>query len=135
MSQWTHVNAAIRFDGLTKKELPTEKELGNICRWEDEDISHWGNCNIPCGSEGSIQYRIIKNPDKSALAAMVVVFYGDLRDYDDNNEIVHYFNRIIKDKFIRSGLLEIEVESKVMLVYRYNSTDNQWNLIYKEIYL
>jgi hypothetical protein len=37
MSQWTHVNAAIRFDG----EPITKKELGVICtyqKWKDTDM-------------------------------------------------------------------------------------------------
>jgi hypothetical protein len=125
MSQWTHVNASIRFDEIMNIGLlPTEKELGKICRWEDEDTSHWDNPDLPCGSEGSIDYKIIKNPDGSCMAAMVVVFFGDLRDYDNADEILNYFERVTKGKMIRSGVLEIDVESKDTLIYRYDS--NKW---------
>lgn len=126
MSQWTHVNASIRFDGMSEIELPSEKDLGRICRWDDEDWSHWENPDLPCGSEGSIEYKIIKNPLKSCLAAMVIVFYGDLRDYNNVNEILEYFNKIIKNRSIRSGILEIEVEYGDTLVYRFDYDKNQW---------
>jgi len=126
MSQWTHVNASIRFDGIMNMGLPTEKELGKVCRWEDEDTSHWDNADLPCGSEGSIDYKIIKNPDESCMAAMVVVFFGDLRDYDSADEILKYFERIVKGKMIRSGVIEIDVEFKDTLVYRYDSENNEW---------
>lgn len=126
MSQWTHINASIRFDGIMNLGLPTEKELGKICRWEDEDTSHWENPDLPCGSEGSINYKIIKNPNTHSIAAMVVVFYGDLRDYSDVDEILKYFERITKGKAIRSGVLEIDVEFKDTIVYRFDSEKEIW---------
>lgn len=126
MSQWTHINASIRFDGIMNLGLPTEKELGKICRWEDEDTSHWENPDLPCGSEGSINYKIIKNPNIHSIAAMVVVFYGDLRDYSDVDEILKYFERITKGKAIRSGVLEIDVEFKDTIVYRFDSEKEIW---------
>ena len=57
---------------------------------------------------------------------MVVVFYGDLRDYDDASEIIEYFNKITNGKMIRNGVLEIEVEFKETLVYRYDSEGEEW---------
>jgi len=125
MSQWTHVNASIRFDGILNTGLPTEKELGKICRWEDEDTSHWDHPDLPCGSEGSIKYQIIKSTDYS-MAAMVVVFYGDLRDYENVDEILEYFKRITQGKMIRSGILEIDVEFQSIFVYRYDGVIREW---------
>lgn len=125
MSQWTHVNASIRFDGFLGTGLPTKQELGQICCWEDENTSHWDNPDLPCGSEGSIEYEIISNPNKNSIAAMVIVFFGDLRDYDNAQEILEYFERITKDKIIRSGILEIDIEFKETLVYRHDS-DTGW---------
>lgn len=126
MSKWTHVNASIRFDGLTNKTLPTKKELGIVCKYGDEDESRWENPDLPCGSEGSIDYRIIKNPDKDCVAAMVVVFWGDLRDYDNIDEILQYFEEITIGKDIRSGILEIDVEFREILIYRYNQDTEKW---------
>jgi len=132
MSQWTHVNASIRFDGFQGLGLPTEKELGKICKWEDEDTQHWEKSKLPCGSEGSIEYKIIKNTDESSIAAMVVVFYGDLRDYSNKLAILDYFNTIINGNFIRSGILEIEIEFDKVFVYKYNQELRKFKLIYEE---
>lgn len=123
MSQWTHVNASIRFDGLLGMGLPSEKELGKMCKWEDEDDSHWDNSNLPCGSEGSIEYTIVKTGGENSLACMVVVFTGDLRDYDNVQEILDYFNKITNGKMIRSGILEINVAPQEVKVYRYSDDD------------
>lgn len=133
MSQWTHVNASIRFDGIMRMGLPTEQELGRMCRWEDEDTSHWDDSILPCGSEGSIQYQIVRNPNESSVAAMVVVFYGDLRDYNSEEEILKYFNTITKGKMIRSGMLEIDIEFKTTNTYCYDSDKGEWRCINKEI--
>ena len=73
MSQWTHVNASIRFDGLLGMGLPTESDLGVICTYEN-----WKNTDMPCGSEGGLQYSIIKNPDTSCLAAWWLYFMATL---------------------------------------------------------
>lgn len=118
MSQWTHVNASIRFDGILGMGQPTEKDLGQICRFGDEQ--DWENSIIPCGSEGSIEYKIVKTGDENDMASMVVVFTGDLRDYDDANEIIKYFNDIVKERMIRSGILEIEVEFQYILILQYD---------------
>jgi len=120
MSQWTHVNASIRFDGIMGMGQPTKQDLGQMCKWEDDDTSHWENSKIPCGSEGSIEYKIIKTGGENSIASMVVNFTGDLRDYDDANKIIAYFNDIVKDRMIRSGILEIDVEFKDTLVLRYD---------------
>lgn len=126
MSQWTHVNASIRFDEINREDLPTEKELGKICRWEDEDFSHWGNSTLPCGSEGSLEYAIIANPDIHCIAAMAVVFFGDLRDYNNANEILKYFGKITEGRMIRSGILEVDIENNNTLIYRYDSENKKW---------
>lgn len=125
MSTWTHINASIRFDGVLGMPLPNERELGDICRWEDENTDHWDTTLLPCGSEGSLQYEIIRNPDPDCLAAMVVVFYGDLRDYDDVTYILEYFHRITKGKMIRSGILEISV-GQDNLTYFYSQDTEEW---------
>lgn len=120
MSQWTHVNASIRFDGIMGMGQPTEKDLGKICKWGDEDTSHWDTSKLPCGSEGSIEYEIIKTGGENSVASMAVNFTGDLRDYDNVDEIITYFNDIVKDRMIRSGVLEIDVEFKDTLILRYD---------------
>ena len=129
MSQWTHVNASIRFDGILGMGLPTEKELGKICKYGDKDYSHWDKPDLPLGSEGSIEYEIVKTGGENSLACMVVVFAGDLRDYNNSGEILDYFIRITKKRMIRSGILEITVEGEDTLIYRFN--EERWLLLAK----
>jgi hypothetical protein len=127
MSQWTHVNASIRFDGIMGlSTLPTEKELGKMCKWGDKDDSHWDNPDLPCGSEGSLEYTIIKTGTENSIACMAIIFIGDLRDYDDDKEILAYFNKITTGQMIRSGVLEIQIEYNDTIVYRFNDDSNQW---------
>ena len=126
MSQWTHVNASIRFDSILGQGIITEKELGKMCKWEDKDTSHWEDSKLPCGSEGSIEYEIVQTGGENSMAAQVVVFAGDLRDYDDDKEILNYFKSITENKMIRSGILEIDVEYKTKLIFIFDSTANEW---------
>jgi hypothetical protein len=99
---------------------PTDAELGEMCKWEDEDSSHWDTSIVPCGSEGSLEYTKVKTGGENSLASLVVVFTGDLRDYDNVDEIKNYFNDLVKDKMIRSGILEIDVEWNDTLILRYD---------------
>jgi len=122
MSQWTHVNASIRFDSIFSIGLPSKAKLGKMCKWEDEDDSHWEKSKLPCGNEGSILYRIIKIRDQGdGQIQSVIVFTGDLRAYDNVNEIITYFNMVVKGECVESGILEIKVEFKKIYTLRYNS--------------
>lgn len=127
MSQWTHVNASIRYDSLFGIGAPTEELLGQICRWGDDNDSHWTNPDLPCGSEGSIHYEIIRTGSENSLASHAVIFTGDLRDYDDVEEILTYFTRICTEEgyMIRSGVLAIDVECKASFVYRFDGKDKK----------
>ena len=130
MSQWTHVNASIRFDGIPSitGEPITPEELGKMCLWGDEDTSHWDNSFIPCGSEGSLSYQILKTGTESSLACRVVVFTGDLRSYSAAEEILAYFEKIVKGRMIRSGILEIAIEGQYVYIYRHDRAKDKWIL-------
>lgn len=130
MSQWTHVNASIRVDGIPsiQGELITPEELGQMCLWKDENTSHWDNSIIPCGSEGSLNYQILKTGTENSLACRVVVFTGDLRSYSDAEEILAYFEKITKGKMIRSGILEIDIEGQYVYTYRHDREKDKWVL-------
>ncbi len=131
MSQWTHVNGAIRFDGI--RVLPgfnrhsIEKILGNTVNFSDPENA-WDECNVPRGSEGSIQFFINENPHKESLSSFMVNIWGDLRDYDNIEKIQEWFEGVIahKDVIIRSAILEIEVEfnQKFILIHRYDERQN-----------
>ena len=78
--------------------------------WDEEDE---GDCNMPLGSEGSLDYRIIRNPNPDAMSAYTVVIFGDLRDYgkDNQEEIVNWWNGVLKDcGMIRQAVLQVIFE-------------------------
>lgn len=107
MSTWTHITGTIRFDGIA--DLMPSPELGNTCNYSSEE-KLWDSCNVPCGSEGSLQHNLQTNPD--SMAKWVATFWGDLRDYEDEEEVINYFNRIVEGRMIRQGIFSFEVESR-----------------------
>lgn len=120
MSQWTHVCGCIRVDairGIIGDAPETLRiKLGKIVRYEDEDYE----TTLPCGSEGSIQYDIIVNPDKQDLAAYVVPIWGDLRGYSNVEEIKNWFNGVCDSiGMIRDAVLSIDVEYGTQEIVRY----------------
>lgn len=128
MSQWTHINAVIRFDSLRAVGLPGLPNLGNTCTYES-DRKDWDDCNVPMGSEGSMQYQVWDNPHTGSLAAYTAMFWGDLRDYEDDKEILEYFARITKGQMIRSGLLEIDIEGSTPVIYSFDRDECVWKPI------
>ena len=107
MSVWTHVAGTIRVDclrGLEKK--PKFKKIFVKDTYNGKDK---GKCNMPSGSEGSLDYYIIENPDECSIAAYTVVIHGDLRDFGKNKEeeLIEWWNKVLKKcKNIRQAVLQ-----------------------------
>ena len=145
MSQWTHVNGVIRIDAIRLPGMPNpmnkpEDVLGhmtpdhlpmNVSKTElERHRQDWNRCNIPAGSEGSIQWQLYDNPMKEAMAAYTVMFWGDLRDFgqEDTPKIVEYFKRVTtKAGAIRNGVFQIEVEFGNFYTWSYRN--DEWVLI------
>lgn len=123
MSIWTHVAGIIRVDGtmgvLTgldeKKAL--EKIMGHTASFEGDD-AEWDRCDVPIGSEGSIQYCVditaVDNEYGGSLSRGHISIWGDLRDYDDVDAIKEWFGGIIRklrpDFSPRDAVLSIDKE-------------------------
>ena len=129
MSQWTHVNGCIRIDGIPNIEdnvdIKSIREiLGITCRYNSPD-KRWKECNVPCGSEGSIQYQII--PAGDGLVLWTVAIWGDLRDFGskDVKKIRKWFKKITEESglSIRSAILEIRIEYGKTIVLRYKEKE------------
>lgn len=125
MSQWTHVNAVIRFDGLSTGFVKPP-DLGFTCTYEST-ADEWAKCNVPKGSKGSLQYHVWENPNENSMASHTVMFWGDLRDYEDAEEILAYFKKITEGQLIRSGILEINIEFSDPMTYRFDT--DKWVLL------
>ena len=132
MSQWTHVNGAIRYDALRIEGMPFntlesyKTLLGNTASFEDDEEA-WDKCNVPTGSEGSIQFNFWANPDLRHLASFGVHVFGDLRDFgkEDVSKIKEWFKRVTTTKgvMVRSAILEINVEGSEPIILRYEDKE------------
>ena len=98
MSNWTHVVATVRFDSFREYTIDDFYKLfGKECLWNDsEDIWEDAENNpqdyLPMGSEGSLQLSLWTNPKSSHLCKYMVNIFGDLRDHDNPQAIVDWFN-------------------------------------------
>ena len=112
MSQWTHVAGLIRVDSMGAaivRTIPGDKQekiraaikkaMGNTCDYETS-ITGWDQCNVPRGSEGSLQYTVSRNSDEDdhGLSWGYISIWGDLRDYgtEDVEEIVKWLQKSLE---------------------------------------
>ena len=123
MSQWTHVNCSIRFDGIANLVPPPD--LGKTVSYDDARPA-WDECDAPRDTEGSLQTNLLTNDDPSAVPKWVATIRGDLRDYDNPRPIIEYLNRITSGHMIRSGIAEIYVEFAETVIVRYDRESNSW---------
>lgn len=124
MSQWTHVNAHIRVDAIPEYHKGFDlgkKAVAPIDINDDVGYKKFGedfeNCTVPCGSEGSLDYRV--DIVGSGLVFANVAIWGDLRDYDNEEEIKEWLIKNFQNEMIRSSLIEIYVEYKQSNIYTF----------------
>lgn len=121
MSQWTHVNGSIRIDGIPG--MMPEPDFGVIKTWEDGDFDE---ATVPCGSEGSLQYKTTVVGE--GLVWLNTQIWGDLRDYDNVDEIIEWIESSTQNSMIRSGIIEIGVESSYTIILQYNIDTSKWEI-------
>ena len=88
---------------------------------------------MPCGAEGSVRYKIIKNDEESCLNTFQIALRGDLRDYDSERvkEEFKIWLESIKKKLNKEGflirqlLLTAECEDGVITTYRLNGYEGE----------
>lgn len=114
MSNWTHVAAIFRVDGFRRAYNFTEI-FGKELNWNDS-MDKWRESEehpeqfLPLGSEGSLEMSVWENPDSSCLAAYTVSIFGDLRDHDNIDEIINWFDEKCKGIWIRQAVITVENE-------------------------
>lgn len=98
MSNWTHVAGIIRIDGYMEDD-EFDKLFGKEVHF-DAPKEVWRDAwehpekYLPKGSEGSLYKTVWENPNKNHLARYTVSIFGDLRDHEDPQEIVDWFEKI-----------------------------------------
>ena len=110
MSVWTHVAGCIRVDSFRFMPQPDFKKIFVKELWDEKDE---GECNMPNGSEGSLDYRIIRNPNPDAMSAYTIAIFGDLRDFgkEDKEELVNWWNKVLNEcSMIRQAVLQVIFE-------------------------
>ena len=125
MSIWTHVNAAIRIDGVpgvvcNRPDLGTPWDHRDHVRAHELDQPFIPDRSIPAGSEGSLQYSAIEYG--AGLPWLAVHVWGDLRDFglspDDIESVVAYLERITGPGIlVRDGVATIQVEDRPAQVW------------------
>lgn len=137
MSNWTHVAAVFRVDGLPlpgmqepdfesvfgkvipnydwsldEKVRETEEykaaELANRNAWAEYD--EHPERFVPTGSEGSLQMSVWRNPSSHEMAMYTVTVFGDLRDHDSIEEIVAWFEACCGKAWLRQAVVDIHNE-------------------------
>ena len=118
MSIWTHVAAVIRvdcfkygeddesnedrfnFDALVGKEIHfnDDKEKWEYAREHKDEF-------MPFGSEGGLTKLIWENPNKNTLPTYTITIFGDLRDYDQLDEILEWFKKVCDRFHIRQACI------------------------------
>lgn len=107
MSVWTHVAGVIRVDCIRCISKPEFDKIFIKSLWDE----HNPDCNMPMGSEGSLDFRIIENPNKDSLAAYTVVIFGDLRNFgaEDIHKIEKWWDKVLEQcGMIRQAILQIQ---------------------------
>ena len=101
MSNWTHVAGIVRVDcwrGL--EDSPNFDEIfGKEVHYKSgddvwNDFEEHPDDYLPYGSEGSLTKSVWINPNESYADAYTVSIFGDLRDHDDPDAIITWFENI-----------------------------------------
>ena len=132
MSLWTHVNGSLRVKNmkaqLGKKSVKKyKKELESLFKTVSfyDESKKWKQCNVPCGSEGSLSVSIWVSEEGDLST---INFFGDLRGFYNDLAIIEWIDNIIADNsfFIRDGVMT--VNGKVY-VYKEERDDKTFDIV------
>ncbi len=130
MSVWTHINGQIRLDNWNRE--PKQPDLGKMAIFtvntqSEEARQMLSECEVPHGSEGSLRWKFHQDPPSNSVSWGYISIDGDLRDYDNVNEILEWIKTSTAELNIRQGILQVEIEglNTLILSYDYN---NGWSL-------
>ena len=103
MSQWTHVAGCIRIDDLDSIMYGTSA-MSRIA----EAFKVYP---LPEGSEGPLQVRIIETREhESSLSWGLAYVWGDLRDYDNAQEVFAWAEEVCEQLSVRQCAILVDVE-------------------------
>ena len=121
MSTWTHVVGAFRVDGIPSMPGCFKKPQLHI--------------RAPEGSEGPLDYDM--KVYGTGLTWLRVMVWGDLRDFDDEQEIVNWLDKVCAGCMLRDGIVTIGVEGKGRFIYEWDPPESakqsgHWRLLFED---
>jgi len=102
MSQWTHVAGCIRIDDIGSA-MTGISSMGRF-------VMALGSFAPPEGSEGPLQVRIVETGSGHSLSWGLAYIWGDLRDYNDVQEIFEWAKAICGQLMVRQCVIAVDVE-------------------------
>lgn len=133
MSVWAHVAGIIRVDSIRplENELDFDKILGKEWdfndMWDDEPIyteyTTFPDRFMPCGSEGSLHKHVWINPDKQEMSSYTISVFGDLRDYEDAQSIVDWFEECCDKLWVRQATIIVDISGQKTVNYIYKNKE------------
>ncbi len=119
MAVWTHIGGIIRLDNLPMIPYDGGALMGKALQLTEEQAIEWLSANAPIGSEGGLTFYAKRTQtveeNSTGLVWGSVSFAGDLRDYDDTEEVKQWLINAAamllgKLTVIRNAAVTIEVE-------------------------
>ena len=116
MSNWTHVAGIVRIDSFRGLFFGIEPDFeaifGKELNFDDpeerwDDAQHNPEKYLPLGSEGSLHMSLWINPDSHDFAAYTVSIFGDLRDHQDPDEIIVWFEEKCSKVMVRNACITV----------------------------
>jgi hypothetical protein len=114
MSRWTHVAGVIRVDSIPGViPDPEFSKIFKTFNYHNAETMR-NSCNVPYGSEGSLQVSVYTNPATVGVPRFIVTIWGDLRDFGDDNDMVlmkKWWKKTLKQfPMIRQAVLKVDDE-------------------------
>ena len=125
----------LRLDACILDRQDLEKQLDNLTNMfvkkiyvsATRNLDTTKQCNMPSGSEGSLDYTIIVNPDINHCNFCQVAFWGDLRDYGVEKAVAEF------PKWIHSFCTELikkDIYTIRNLIFCVEPEDCNYSLVY-----
>lgn len=131
MSNWTHVAGIIRIDDILEHDIDWDKIIGKEVHFGD-GFEKWTEAEknpnqfLPFGSEDSLYKKVWTNPNESQAARYTVSIFGDLRDHDDPDAIIKWFNN--KCKWLQNNNSRLSVRQASIVVSNEKNGNREWHI-------
>ena len=128
MSSWAHVCGLIRIDSIFIDDNMTIKDIDKMIK---KEITKNLKKDLPKGTEGPLNYRIIKtNTDPSDVVWGFVSVFGDLRDFEDAYKLDSWIKNFGKSLNInicevRDLCIKVYTERKELVISTVNQAENR----------